>query len=47
MTLTFSMQIINYPFFFILIGEEKYHKRKNVYKEYIKDAQEAKGQRKS
>ena len=33
MTLTFSMQIINYPFFFLLIGEEKYHKRKNVYKE--------------
>ena len=33
--------------FFFLIDKEKYHKRKNVYNEYTKEAQQAKGERKS
>ena len=32
---------------FFFIGKEKYHRRKNVIKEYTKEAQEAKGETKS
>ena len=32
---------------FFFIGKEKYHRLKNVNKEHTKEAQEAKGERKS
>ena len=39
--------VVDSFFFFFLISKEKYHRRKNVYREYTKEAQEAKGERKS